>query len=210
CHDCHPGTVAADGTIDVAGGKHIDGELEVDYSSMTCSSCHGGVENAAPPIGTRGETETTEAAVGAHQKHVASAAWHRDGQCADCHAVPQSVSHSDEKTDFEWGLVSKADGASPAYDSGTHTCATTYCHGTTLKGANVGGKVNRTPEWTKVDGTYNECGTTCHTLPPGAGHAPAPTGCNCHGSVVTSVNVGPPATATWKNKDLHINGQVNY
>jgi predicted CxxxxCH...CXXCH cytochrome family protein len=210
CHDCHPGTVAAGGAVDVAGGKHVDGELQIDTASLTCSSCHGGTENAAPPLGTRGESGTTEAAVGAHQAHLETSAWHRDGQCADCHIVPQSVDHSDGKTDFEWGAVSKADGVSPAYDTGTRTCATTYCHGTTLKGAKSGGTVNRTPEWTKVDGTYKECGTTCHTLPPGGGHAPAPTGCLCHGSVVTSVNAGPPATATWKNKDLHINGKVDY
>lgn len=30
CSTCHPGTVEADGSIDVAGGRHLDGEVEDD------------------------------------------------------------------------------------------------------------------------------------------------------------------------------------
>jgi len=39
CHLCHPGTVKPDGTIDVAGGRHIDGILQV--TGGRCGSCHG-------------------------------------------------------------------------------------------------------------------------------------------------------------------------
>jgi predicted CxxxxCH...CXXCH cytochrome family protein len=55
CAACHPATVRPDGTIDVAGGKHIDGEVEEDAASAACGACH-----AIP-----GES-------GAHAAHVAS------------------------------------------------------------------------------------------------------------------------------------------
>jgi len=34
CNVCHPETVLADGTVDVAGGKHVDGLPEVDPEAM--------------------------------------------------------------------------------------------------------------------------------------------------------------------------------
>lgn len=40
CNACHPDTVRPDGTIDVAGGKHIDGIREVTVSG-DCAGCHG-------------------------------------------------------------------------------------------------------------------------------------------------------------------------
>jgi predicted CxxxxCH...CXXCH cytochrome family protein len=59
CHDCHPGTVKADGTIDVAGGLHVNGQVEASgghpqgwadpaqhgaaakQGLASCRSCHG-------------------------------------------------------------------------------------------------------------------------------------------------------------------------
>ena len=64
CSGCHPGTVKPDGTLDVAGGKHLNGVVDVsgghgDYTSpaihgpaffnfvagapgaLTCTGCHG-------------------------------------------------------------------------------------------------------------------------------------------------------------------------
>ncbi|MFH1532132.1 MAG: CxxxxCH/CxxCH domain-containing protein [Pseudomonadota bacterium] len=39
CNACHPGTVGPDGQIDLDGGLHIDGK--VDLGAMDCSACHG-------------------------------------------------------------------------------------------------------------------------------------------------------------------------
>jgi hypothetical protein len=44
CRNCHPDSIRADGNIDVAGGKHINGSLDVRFS---CDSCHP----APPPTG---------------------------------------------------------------------------------------------------------------------------------------------------------------
>jgi predicted CxxxxCH...CXXCH cytochrome family protein len=59
CSQCHPATVKPDGTIDMAGGKHVNGQLDgggghaADYSNpavhgpaaladiASCTSCHG-------------------------------------------------------------------------------------------------------------------------------------------------------------------------
>ncbi|BDG09237.1 CxxxxCH/CxxCH domain c-type cytochrome [Anaeromyxobacter paludicola] len=58
CAMCHPGTVRSDGTIDVAGGKHVNGVVDVAFGAgggAGCNACHG-----APP------------ATGAHVAHSGS------------------------------------------------------------------------------------------------------------------------------------------
>ena len=45
CHLCHGGTVLADGTIDAAGGKHVNGTVDSEIAS--CDLCHG--DPPAPP-----------------------------------------------------------------------------------------------------------------------------------------------------------------
>ena len=215
CESCHGDVISAitlgdPPTVTWANASlHINGT--VDTSGLGCTACHGDAAsgNEAPPIGTNGETETTDPAVGAHSEHLATADWHRTVQCADCHVVPNSSSHSNGTTDFGWGGPSATDGASPAYASATNTCTSVYCHGTTLAGPNTGGTVNREPVWTTVDGTYNACGTTCHTTPPGSGH-PNSTACTtCHGDVIASFTPGNPPQATWKDGNKHIDGNVD-
>ncbi len=43
CNGCHSETVKTDGTIDIAGGKHINGTLEVSGGTggTGCAACHG-------------------------------------------------------------------------------------------------------------------------------------------------------------------------
>jgi predicted CxxxxCH...CXXCH cytochrome family protein len=46
CNGCHGGTVKADGTIDIAGGKHINGTVEGGGESaggVACGSCHSAI-----------------------------------------------------------------------------------------------------------------------------------------------------------------------
>jgi predicted CxxxxCH...CXXCH cytochrome family protein len=59
CSTCHPGTVRQDGTIDLAGGLHLDGTLQV--SGGSCTSCHG----LPPSTGRHGN--------------------HSGRSCGDCH-----------------------------------------------------------------------------------------------------------------------------
>ena len=62
------------------------------------------------------------------------------------------------------------------------------------------GGSNTTPEWTRVDGTQDTCGS-CHGAPPPAPH-PADTACEkCH-----SATVGPNMTIL--HPERHIDGVV--
>jgi predicted CxxxxCH...CXXCH cytochrome family protein len=184
-----------------------------DAGIVTCSlGCHGSVANAAPPVGTWGETETTESAVGAHQAHLASSSWSRTVQCADCHPVPTKApqkdpavpTHLNGKRDLAWGLVAKQG----AYDEASATCTGVHCHGGDMMTDGPGGATNRTPVWTQVDGTQAACGTSCHSLPPGGTHPQAKYCPSCHSDVIASFVPGNPPQATWTNPSLHVDGKV--
>jgi predicted CxxxxCH...CXXCH cytochrome family protein len=207
CAACHPATVRPDGTIDVAGGKHIDGTVEV--GGTACTSCHGDATRApasiapAPPADTHGNTATTALGVGAHQTHLAGGAIRAALACSDCHVVPTSTPHANGTVDMTFGALAKTGGLAPSFSASTATCSSTYCHGASLPGGS-----NTTPQWTKVDGTQAACGT-CHGIPPAAstGHpsvGSATTVCaGCHPATVKPD--GTIDTAGGK----HVNGVVD-
>jgi predicted CxxxxCH...CXXCH cytochrome family protein len=212
CQTCHPKVIAsftagdppivtwADSTL------HINGSVEA--TALNCTSCHGTGTNPMPPNGTHGETAETSAAVGAHARHMNGYDWHRAGQCTDCHTSPSSMNHSNGKIDLTWGGPSKTDGATPAFNTTTLTCSGVYCHGATLRPAVSGGQVKRTPVWNVVNESWDACGSTCHTNPPGGDH-PNSTACqSCHPKVIASFTPGNPSVVTWADKNLHINGTV--
>ncbi|MBM4394917.1 MAG: CxxxxCH/CxxCH domain-containing protein [Deltaproteobacteria bacterium] len=172
CGICHKDAANPDGTIKDAS-KHADGAVQVVAGA--CNSCHGGDDNDAPPVDTKGSSDTSVVTVGAHQSHVAPPGPFKAVACASCHAVPSAVDdpgHLDEPTVTFSGLA-KADGANPAWDPATATCKNGYCHGATLSGK-VGGAL----VWTQPDGqaACNEC----HGNPPPAPH-PQDAACSkCH------------------------------
>jgi predicted CxxxxCH...CXXCH cytochrome family protein len=214
CAKCHVETVKPDGTIDVAGGKHIDGRVEV--AGAGCTACHGDAKRpavagadarfpAAPPMDTSGNTSTSSLGVGAHQAHVAGGPLTAPIACASCHVVPPSTDNHPlgvndaDKVTFS-GLAT-SDSASPTWNPVTASCSATYCHGSTL---NAGG-TSHAPTWTKVDGTQAACGT-CHSIPPPpeTGHVQSTSCGSCHtGYTSTSVNV-----ATHVNGVVDVNGMT--
>ncbi len=212
CAECHTEVIASydPATMVAVWTKpelHVNGNIEV--VGMSCTTCHGdaATNNPAPPKGPQGETLTTQPAVGAHAQHLGTSAWHREGQCTDCHTVPASIGHANGQSDLKWGTTASADGATPTYDATNVTCSNVYCHGTTLTGPSAGGNTKTTPKWTQVDGTFDSCGASCHTNPPGGTH-PKNTDCAlCHGSVIASFDTGTQ-TATWANASLHVDGTV--
>lgn len=212
CKQCHGAVInnfAGTASTWIDASKHINGIVEVVGGSLTCTSCHGNAATSdpSPPNGTKGETLTSQAAVGAHQQHLAAANWHRQVACTDCHTVPTSTAHSNAVVDFNWGGPAAADGATPTYNSSNNACAGSYCHGGTLLGPKPGGSTKTSPVWTVVDGSYDACGSSCHTNPPGPTHTTATNCPTCHGAVIQSFN---PATnaATWADATLHVNGIV--
>ncbi|RME27008.1 MAG: CxxxxCH/CxxCH domain-containing protein [Deltaproteobacteria bacterium] len=198
CSACHPGTVRPDGRIDIEGGLHIDGRLQV--GQLGCDSCHGQNGDANPPPDTRGNTDTSARGVGAHASHLSESDWHAPVECGSCHVVPQSISDeghidSEQPADVVFSGLAVSDGASPSYDPENLSCSGTYCHGSTL----FKGGSNTVPIWNVVDGSQAACGT-CHGLPPDSPHPQSQSCYMCHGEVIDSDGNFTP--------EKHIDGQV--
>ncbi len=165
-----------------------------------CRTCHGSLDNAAPPRSVAGSTSTTEIGVGAHQTHLNGGKNSRPVSCSECHLVPTSVGdpgHIDSPLPAEviFGSLANASEIAANWDRTTATC-NTYCHGKSLPG----GK-HTTPTWTKVDGTEAACGS-CHGLPPPPPHPFATDNCDqCH-----APTAGPNLTIA--NRNTHVDGVV--
>jgi predicted CxxxxCH...CXXCH cytochrome family protein len=202
CSTCHPGTVKPDGTIDVAGGLHVDGIVE---AGGTCTACHGDPKRTpqsiapAPPRDPDGNTDTASIGVGAHQAHLTSPLT-TPLACADCHVVPSSTdSHPSGTVNVTFGARATANGAAAAWRPAGPTCASTWCHGSKLAGGST-----TEPVWTKVDGSQKQCGS-CHGAPPPTGqharHVNQGIACSsCHGAGYSSTSV---------NRDTHVNGTID-
>ncbi|PKN58892.1 MAG: hypothetical protein CVU56_03460 [Deltaproteobacteria bacterium HGW-Deltaproteobacteria-14] len=194
CALCHP-TIAANGTFPDPS-RHIDGL--VDVITTTCTSCHGGGTDPAPPTSVSGGSATTLRGVGAHQSHLGSSTWHAEITCLACHEVPatvDAVGHLDTALPAEltWGSAARAGGATPQWNG--VACSNVYCHGTTLIDGGVA------PTWTLVGTGQAACGT-CHGRPPAAPHPQSDDCSQCHGEVVAADDV------TLLNPSKHIDGIV--
>jgi len=205
CAGCHAGTVKTDGSIDVAGGLHVNGTVDLSGGAASCTACHGDATRTpveispAPPLGTHGETSTSQAAVGAHQSHLAGGSIRGPLPCTSCHVVPADLGHASQPLNLTWSALATADGAfTPTWNPTSLTCAN-YCHGATIGGGSL-----TSPIWNKVDGTQAAC-ATCHGIPPPSPHPPASlSACaGCHPGTVR------PDGSIIVAGGLHVNGQVD-
>jgi predicted CxxxxCH...CXXCH cytochrome family protein len=174
CSRCHP-TVNGHGSVDPA--LHIDGELELSYDFLSCSSCHGTNESPAPPPDVNGATSTAVVTVGAHQAHLDAPRTGAYITCDQCHQVPATVAapgHLDGVTELHFGPLATGNGAlAPAWD-GASTCSSVYCHGATLDGG-----TDPRPGWTTGFAPGGVC-TSCHGYPPPPPHLQNVECGNCH------------------------------
>ncbi len=202
CSTCHP-TVDAAMTF-LLPQRHIDGVVDVNPGTLSCTTCHGGGTSPAPPRDASGNVATTARGVGAHRSHLGTSVWHKEVTCDACHTVPTAVSdvgHNDTALPAEltWGPLAVTDGALPSFDGATTTCSSVYCHGSTL----LSGGSNTTPNWAVVGVAGNAqaaCGT-CHGLPPASPH-PASGNCSsCHPTIA--------ADMTFPDPSRHIDGVVD-
>jgi len=187
CNGCHSGTVNTDGTIDIAGGKHINGTLE--FSGGTggagCASCHGfppatgaHVAHFGLPGVTAGsyvDTGTLEDRYPAETPTSAPAVYAFG--CATCHSVDGSK-HRNGSVDVNLyeaaapaGSIKARNASTATYSRATGTCSGVYCHSSGQASPTFVG----TPGWNS--GTHLGC-TGCHANPPayasgGAGAATA-------------------------------------
>ena len=163
------------------------------------NSCHGTDGGNAPPRSTSGSVDTTATPVGAHQAHlVASPAWHRKVECADCHTVPDRVDapgHIDGDGKAEVVFSMRAGTAAASWNG---TACMTSCHGAASWGAR-----QPRPIWTQVDGTQSACGS-CHGAPPPAPH-PTVVGNNCASCHPTMEE----NSLVFRDPSSHINGVVD-
>jgi predicted CxxxxCH...CXXCH cytochrome family protein len=168
-------------------------------TATTCTSCHGGTDNAsgAPPNDLHGHTATSERGVGQHTAHVAAGI-----ACTTCHPERTTVrtpGHMDGKVDVALRGLAAAGGSAPAptYDAATATCSNVYCHGATLPSASP----RAAPRWTAPFATARCAG--CHDFPPTAAGHPQATDCaTCHPGTVD-------ANGALKPGGDHLNGVVD-
>ena len=170
--------------------------------SKACTPCHGDATrqdtttnprlSASPPKGTKGETDVTARAVGAHQLHLQDGAIRAAVACAECHVVPTTTAHANGKVDLTFGSLATSGGAAPLWNGSS--CSASYCHG-----GFPGGNAANAPVWTQA--RASSCGT-CHGLPPAAPHPDVGTGSNC-GSCHTGYS------ATTVNLATHMDGKVD-
>jgi predicted CxxxxCH...CXXCH cytochrome family protein len=200
CGVCHSATAV--GMAIAHPEKHVNGQLEVDLD-LSCSACHGGDDNPAPPNDTTGGTSTTLVTVGAHQPHLTAASGLASPlACTDCHVQPATVGQTghlgEPPAEVEFGALASAHGAEPQWDRATATCSSTYCHGATLSA----GGADTAPVWTTVDGTEDACGA-CHGVPPPAPHVQIANCGECHTATAVGTTIAHP--------EKHIDGtlQVN-
>lgn len=167
CHLCHPQTVQADGTIDVAAGKHLDGAAQWDEAAVRCDGCHD-----APPD------------TGAHRAHVAfvdlpSLAYGLEWRTADLdpagatgrYSFGCGSCHSKDPADHRNGMIDVQLDPAVADPGGLRarnapdaafvegSCSGVACHGS---GQATSPSFAASPPW---NGGRTTCGS-CHGNPP--------------------------------------------
>ena len=181
CHACHSATMKATGGLDVAGGHHIDGTLDLDDpATATCGTCHPALPTSGAhaahvsaindAYGLQGTTSdlvpggSSGYAFGCGLCHPSVASQHGNG------VIEVDLSAASAPT----GSLKRLNGAGAAYDKATGTCSNVYCHSS----GQASPAFATTPAWTSA--TALGCGD-CHGNPPSyANGGPGAAGANSH------------------------------
>ncbi len=203
CNSCHASALARAVTTDWRQNCvfcHGDKTKLLSYAAADQTSDPWII---APPVGTKGETLTTDLAVGAHQKHANPGTGYNVLSnaiaCTECHPspLPTDVAHVDGVVDLPLAGPLATNPTGTFTPSPTWTapgCSATYCHGNYPQGGNV-----TTPVWTQVDGSFAAC-TSCHGAPPNTGQhyfhiQSVYRNCaNCHQGIATGSGSSVPVT----------------
>ncbi|MEZ4238487.1 MAG: CxxxxCH/CxxCH domain-containing protein [Myxococcota bacterium] len=180
CSSCHPG--GGSGNPEA----HVDGTLQLEVDGLACDTCHGGPDNAAPPLDTQGRDDTALVTVGAHQTHLAGGRFSAPVACATCHVVPGAVSD-------EGHLDAPPAEVRPGAGFDGARCDSA-CH------AGPGASTPR-PQWTVVDGSQARCGA-CHGLPPPDPHPQDDACADCHSTAGPDFTIAVP--------EQHADGVVDF
>lgn len=208
CGVCH-GTGYAQGAITGnAAATHVDGNTTLVTEVVTCSSCHGnrslvavvGADpevRSSPPTDSRGNNTAASPGVGVHLAHVNQGAsgtpLSSPFPCSTCHEAVTDTTHANGISAVRFaGVAITGPIANAGYSAGT--CSNTYCHGNFRYGS-----LAAAPPWTQA-GKLN-C-TSCHGVPPAAGHPSNPACAACHGDGYTNAAVTGGAVNT------HVDGRT--
>jgi predicted CxxxxCH...CXXCH cytochrome family protein len=192
CGGCHGTTVASDGRIDVAGGRHVNGKMDFagsGGSSLACDACHGYPPATGAHLAhfgwTAGADQGAYGDVRVLQDYVAagllpaSHASYAFG-CGNCHPV-DAASHMDGCVEVVLsgagapaGSVKARNPAAAAYSGSTAgscappatgTCSSVYCHSSGQQADAAAGTPAfvPTPGWSS--GERLGC-ASCHENPP--------------------------------------------
>ncbi|HEY3494989.1 MAG TPA: CxxxxCH/CxxCH domain-containing protein [Polyangiaceae bacterium] len=194
CSACH-GEVIDAGRHFLAPEKHVNGRVE--YAAGECRLCHGGDENAAPPLDTIGNDAITALGVGAHQAHLAGGDNGRPLACGECHRVPERVeepTHVDAPpAEVRLTGVALTGDRQAAWDASTATCSESFCHSPSTDSP------RRSPVWNEP--AVLDC-ASCHGAPPPVPH-PQMTECSvCHETVAATNDA-------IVDKDRHVDGVLD-
>ncbi|MCS7229718.1 MAG: CxxxxCH/CxxCH domain-containing protein [Candidatus Kryptonium sp.] len=183
-----------------------------------CNTCHGNLQNSAPPRDLNNNFSASARGVGAHQVHLKGGQISSGYDCVECHIQVTSLRTPGHLDNTPYAEIVFNDSAlaknrtpigigeylvpNPVYSFDNLTCSNTYCHGYFRNG-----NLNNAPKWNVVDGTQARCGT-CHGLPPGGTHPRvSATSCAtaCHNDVV-ELQAGQLRI---KDKTKHVNGKLS-
>lgn len=169
CHLCHRDTLRDDDTIDVAGGKHVDGALQ---AAGACNACHpdpGGAHRAHGAL--PGEVAAYGVASQLEDGSPQGGPGYAYG-CGQCHPL-DFARHLDGAVEVELAPATGLEGtlrgrnaAGAAYDPATGTCSGVYCHSS----GQAAPAYAATPAWRS--GAAPGCGG-CHGNPPRYASGPA-------------------------------------
>jgi predicted CxxxxCH...CXXCH cytochrome family protein len=182
CHTCHPATVLADGTIDLAGAKHIDGVVQAP-SGSTCNGCHGAPPDTGAHLVHANPADPNAIAYGnldVLEDVSPSGGPAYDFGCGHCHPT-DSARHMDGTVEVDLAPpatpvagdeIKARNLATAAWDATGQACSGVYCHSS---GQETPAFV-ASPAWTAAPGALGCSG--CHGNPPryasgGAGAATA-------------------------------------
>ncbi len=219
CRSCH-------GTDYTGGNTGVSCRTCHTSSSgpQSCRLCHGGVSgHANPPKALNGDTSTTSLGVGAHMVHLYNTRWSAQVVCEECHTDfngfddPLHIGPMpDGIAEINFGplahdTINGPIRPDPMWNRSAATCSSVYCHGTFKQG-----NINFSPTWT--NGNSVVCGS-CHGdavtmnptprdtngvfIPPHFSFMTRNSCYVCHTSVINS-------QGQFINKDLHINGELNF
>jgi len=220
CKTCHGGDYSG-GTVGVSClGCH-----DKENGPENCGLCHGNSQHPYPPNALNGDTLPTSRGVGAHQHHLDPdhpERYSAQVRCVSCHKTvnnfsdPQHLQNANgiASVYFDSLAIKVLPGDTtvpvPVYDRAANKCSNVYCHGNFKNGNRSFEPVFNDPQSVVCGSCHGNAvtgnptpGTNGNIVPPHYSFMTSQSCYICHSSVINS-------QGQIINKNLHVNGVINY